>query len=197
MIVKWGSVVAKQVYGPLRPRDLDRADRRSSKGPDMTCSKERLLHSRYHVSFVPRVRHERVVCSEWREEVVALAAAYWSGFDMHRRLRETDRSMVPSTLARCLSQHGRSQTDVSHVAGYRSPMARVEKKIGHVRADICSHGADKGATNSGSSSRRRSCVAGCPTQQRSRRLGGALVTTETETRRKEAQVEQALGSPWP
>jgi hypothetical protein len=74
------------------------------------------------------VRHERVVCSEWREEVVALAAAYWSGFDMHRRLRETDRSMVPSNLARCLSQHGRSQTDVSHVAGYRSPMARVGKK---------------------------------------------------------------------
>jgi hypothetical protein len=52
-----GSVVAKQVYGPLRPRDLDRADRRWSKGPDMTCSKERVLHNRYHVSFVPRVRH--------------------------------------------------------------------------------------------------------------------------------------------
>jgi hypothetical protein len=83
---------------------------------------------------------ERVVCSEWREEVVALAAAHWSGFDMHRRLRESDRSMAPSSLARCLSLsmlHGRSQTGVSHVAGYRSPMARVEKKIGHVRAGIC------------------------------------------------------------
>jgi hypothetical protein len=91
------SVVTKQVYGPVRPRDLDRADRRSSKGPGMTCSKERVLHGRYHVSFVPRVRQQQVACSEWQEKVVALAAAYWSGgFDMHRRLRETDRTMTPS-----------------------------------------------------------------------------------------------------
>jgi hypothetical protein len=46
--------VVKQVHGPLRPRDLDRADRCSSQGPGMTCSKERLLYGRYHVSFVPR-----------------------------------------------------------------------------------------------------------------------------------------------
>jgi hypothetical protein len=53
------SVVAKQFHGPLRPRDLDRADRCSSQGPDMTCSKERLLHGRYQVSFVPRI-HPRL-----------------------------------------------------------------------------------------------------------------------------------------
>ena len=40
------SVVAKQVDGPLRPHDLDRGDQRSSQGPDMTCSKERLLDGR-------------------------------------------------------------------------------------------------------------------------------------------------------
>lgn len=37
---KYISVVAEQVHGPLRPRDLDRADRCSSRGPAMTCSKE-------------------------------------------------------------------------------------------------------------------------------------------------------------
>jgi hypothetical protein len=52
---KFISVVAEQVHGPLRPRDLDRADRCPSEGPDMTCSQERLLHGRYHVSFVPRM----------------------------------------------------------------------------------------------------------------------------------------------
>jgi hypothetical protein len=52
-------VVAKQVDGPLQPRDLDRADRCSSQGPGMTCSKERLLYGRYHVSFVPQFHPPR------------------------------------------------------------------------------------------------------------------------------------------
>jgi hypothetical protein len=68
-------IVAEQVHGPQRPRDLDRADHRSSQGLAMTCSKERLVHGRGIRCRLCR-RRPHTQCSEWRDEEVACATAY-------------------------------------------------------------------------------------------------------------------------
>lgn len=56
--------ICGQVTARPRPRDLDRADQCPSKGPGMTCSKERLVHGKCQVPFPAVDCHTRWLLSD-------------------------------------------------------------------------------------------------------------------------------------
>jgi hypothetical protein len=174
----------KQVHGPLRPRDLERADRRPSKVLAMTCSKGAAFPRQVSASGVVQAADATPVRSATPLQRMTRRGGSFHNralerlFIMHRQLRETDRPMTPSTLSCCQNRPGQTGVGTCRRTRWRECTLHAASS----QQDKAQRTAVQHAMILCSLVLHTAAMA---------RLSHAARQTE------DGQVEQALGSPWP